>query len=100
MPGGDGQDEPVVAFVDTLESNLWYDIDVTAAVLDAIKNQESYLGLRLTTDGSDSIDVYFGSRERLNEPPTLVVDSRTGDPTYQPTDYPTYFPSMAPGKLS
>jgi hypothetical protein len=96
MPGGDGQDEPVVAFVDTLESNQWYDIDVTAAVLDALKNQESYLGLRLTTDGSDSIDVYFGSKERLNEPPTLIVDSRTGDPTYQPTDYPTYFPSMAP----
>ena len=83
-PGGDGTDEPIISFVDNLsDSDMWYDIDVTAAVQDALENNESKLGIRLAANEGDAIDIYFASKERLNEPPTLIVDSRTGDPTYR-----------------
>ena len=96
MPGGDGTDEPIVAFVDSLDSDTWYDIDVTAAVKDALENNESKLGIRIVADEGDLIDIYFASKERVKEEPTLIIDSRTGDPTYQPTEYPTYVPSASP----
>ena len=36
--------------------------------------------------------MYFGSKERTREQPTLVVDSSTPHPTTSPTYYPTYYP--------
>mmetsp|Transcript_20130 Transcript_20130/g.43719 ORF Transcript_20130/g.43719 Transcript_20130/m.43719 type:complete len:1029 (-) Transcript_20130:138-3224(-) len=94
VPGGDGLNEPVIAFVDSLDSNSWYDIDVTAAVRDALENDEPRMGIRIVSD--EAVDVYFASRERVNEPPLLIVDSRTFVPTPSPTNFPTYIPTISP----
>ena len=95
MPGGDGVNEPLISFVDSLDSASWYDIDITAAVRDSLENGESRLGVRIVSD--DNVDVYFASKERVKEQPLLVIDSRTIDPTIEPTKGPfDYPPTQAP----
>ncbi|KAL9191367.1 hypothetical protein ACHAXT_001073 [Thalassiosira profunda] len=96
MPGGDGAGEPIVAYVDSLEANTWYDVDVTAAVLDAIDNDEPSIGIRIVSEddvGANPNPLYFASRERDNLAPTLVLDSKTAEPTMQPVMMPTYYPT-------
>ena len=95
VPGGIGSDEAIISFVDRLQEGTWYEIDVTAAVQDALENNEPLLGIRLVSD-SDNMDVYFGSREREKEPPQLVIDGRTLEPTGQPTPRPTTMPTHEP----
>ena len=89
VPGGDGSDEMIVSSLDKLESNTWYDIDVTAAVRDAIKNKETYLGIRIVSD--ESVDLYLGSKEREKEQPILVIDPNAVPP---PTEMPTSSPTV------
>ncbi|KAL7545879.1 hypothetical protein ACHAWF_009234 [Thalassiosira exigua] len=99
MPGGDGENEPVISFLDgSLKSNSWYEVDVLAAVQDALKAHEPRLGIRILPEG-EGIDLYFGSRERAKESPTLVVDSRTRRPTKRPTMKPTNAPTVSPTSL-
>ena len=93
-----GMDEPTIAFVDIVASETWYEIDVTAAVKDALNNGDSLLGIRMVSEDED-VDVYFGSRERFREPPTLVINSRTSEPTSRPTlspVSPTASPTVTP----
>ena len=101
VPGGDGVDELTISFVDTLVGTSWYDIDVTAAVLDALEIGESYLGIRIVSD--EAVDVTFASKERLEDQPMLIIDSRPAfDPTltrkpkeYSTTDFPTPSPTSS-----
>ena len=39
-------DKPTISFVDELEGGAWYDVDVTAAVQDALENRTPRLGIR------------------------------------------------------
>jgi len=102
FPGGDGVDELTVSFVDTLVGASWYDLDVTAAVFDALETGESYLGIRIVSD--EAVDVSFASKERQEEQPMLIIDSRPAfDPTLtrKPKDYPTTdFPTPLPTSSS
>ena len=41
-----GDDEPTISFVDDLEGGAWYDVDVTAAVREALENREPCLGIQ------------------------------------------------------
>ena len=38
-------DEPTISFVDDLEGGSWYNVDITAAVRDALENREPRLGI-------------------------------------------------------
>ena len=89
VPGGDGSDEMLVSSLGKLESNTWYDIDATAAVRDAIKKKETHLGIRIVSD--ESVDLYFGSKEREKEQPVLVIDPNAAQP---PTEMPTSGPTV------
>lgn len=85
-PGGNGLDEPIISFVDSINNASWYDIDTTAAVRDALENEESHIGIRIVSD--EKVDVYFASKERITKQPLLMIDSRTIDPTIAPTKSP------------
>lgn len=94
--GEPDSDEPIISFVDGLESNTWYEIDVTAAVRDALEKGESRLGIRIVASDQDTEVLYFGSKERVREPPTLAIFWRTAVPTTAPTYFPTFTPSTSP----
>ncbi|KAL3810584.1 hypothetical protein ACHAXA_002448 [Cyclostephanos tholiformis] len=100
IPGGDGLDEPLISFVDSLNSASWYDIDATAPVREALESGESRLGIRIVSD--DDVDVYFASKERGKKlQPLLIIDSRTIDPTVEPTKGPfDYPPTQTPTSSS
>ena len=52
---GMGYDKPTISFVDDLEGGAWYDVDVTAAVQDALENHEPRLGIRRVGRGGLSL---------------------------------------------
>ena len=100
IAGGNGtmDDEPTISFVDNLEGGAWYDVDVTAAVRDALENHEPRLGIRIVALDNDMGAFYFGSRERSREPSRLVVYWRTAASLGWPTDRPTFVPTWSPAK--
>ena len=91
-------DEPTISFADGLEHSAWYDINVTAAVRDAIENREPLLGIRIVASENDTGAFYFGSRERARETCRLVVPWRTAASLGRPTDRPTFVPTWSPAK--
>lgn len=93
MPGGEGSDELVVAFLNDVRADAWYDVDVTAALRDALANGEPYLSIRIV---SDFAKLSFASKERGDESPQLIVDSRTIAPTNHPSGGPTGTPTSSP----
>ena len=92
--------EPTISFADGLEHSAWYDINVTAAVRDALENREPLLGIRIVASENDTGAFYFGSRERAREPPQLVVCWTTAAFTGRPTDRPTFVPTSSPATLT
>ena len=93
MPGGEGLDEPIISFLDSIDSQEWYDVDVTIAVIDALENKEPYLGIRVV---SDEAEITFASKESEDLQPQLIIDSRTKAPTIKPTNGPTRSPTSSP----
>ena len=63
VPNDVGNDEPIIACLDGLRADTWYDSDVTAAVRDALENAALLRGSRIAPD-ADNLDAYCGSRER------------------------------------
>ena len=95
IPGGEGSDELILSFLYNVVPDTWYDIDVTAAVRDALERGRQYLSIRIT---SDDAEVSFASKERDDVPPKLIVDSETASPTSRPTYSPSASPSMSPAE--
>ena len=93
IPGGEGDDELILSFLYNIKPDEWYDVDVTAAVRDALERGKQYLSIRIA---SDETEVSFASKEREDAHPQLVIDSDTAAPTLKPTLEPTPSPSMSP----
>ena len=91
-------DKPTIFLLDDLEGGASYDVDVTAAVRDALENHEPRLGIRIVASDDDAGAFYFGSRERSREPSRLVVRWRTAASLGRPTDRPTFVPTWSPAK--
>ena len=91
-------DEWTMLFVDDLEGGASYDVDVTAAVRDALENHEPRLGIRIVASDDNTGAFYFGSRERSRELSRLVVRWRTAASLGRPTDRPTFVPTWSPAK--
>ena len=92
MPG-DGTSEPTIAFLDNVDDETWYEVDVTAAVRAAFMNGEERLGIRIVSSESH---FSFASKDTDRFQPALVVDSRTKQPTSAPVPRPTHFPTASP----
>lgn len=97
-PGREGSTELILAFLNSVGADEWYEVDVTAAIRDTLEHGQKYLSIRLTTDDTD---VSFASKEREDVHPQLVVDANTLPPTLKPTYAPssiepTSSPSTSP----
>ena len=95
---GTGDDKPAISYVNDLEGGASYDVNVTAAVRDALENHQPRLGIRIVASDNDTGAFYFCSRERLREPSRLVVLWKTAASLGQPTDRPTFVPTWSPAK--
>jgi len=93
MPGGEGSQEPIVSFLDRVESQVWYEISVTAAVRDVLSSGEEFLGIRIS---SEEAEVAFASKEEEEFQPQLIIDTTTLAPTLKPTQPPTHTPTESP----
>ena len=89
----DEKSEPTIAFLDDVDDETWYDVDVTAAVRAAFLNGEKRLGIRIVSSESYFT---FASKDTDRFQPTLVIDSRTEPPTIAPIPQPTTNPTGSP----
>ncbi len=90
---GDGAGEPTIAFLDDVNDETWYEVDVTAAVRAAFLNGEERLGIRIVSSESH---FSFASKDTDRFQPALVIDSRTKPPTSAPVLLPTPNPTARP----
>lgn len=90
---GDGTSEPTIAFLDDVDDETWYEVDVTAAVRAAFLNGEERLGIRIVSSESH---FSFASKDTDRFQPALVIDSRTKPPTNAPVPQPTPKPTGRP----
>jgi hypothetical protein len=85
--------EPTIAFLDEVADETWYEIDMTAAVQDAVLHGEGQLGIRIISSESR---FSFASKDTDRYQPELVIDLTTKRPTNAPTSPPTHSPTASP----
>ena len=84
--------EPTISVVDNLKTGALYDVKVTAAVQDALDNNELHPGIQIVGSDKDTGAFYFGLRKRARETSWLVFHWRTAAPTGQTTNRLTFVP--------